>query len=103
VALIIPFQSTDYTLVYLTGPVIFLLHHLETQFRIHDREGILNSTSVILLGTCAFTITSTNFSYLQKPLFLQNQFPALFILLICTTVLSFRETKNTIPENANQT
>jgi len=69
-----------------------------------NKEGLhIDPSTVILIGISAFAMTSTYFSYLQKPLLLQNQFPALFILLICTAVLSFKEAKNSPLEKVIRT
>ncbi|MEI8132154.1 MAG: glycosyltransferase family 87 protein, partial [Leptolinea sp.] len=96
-ALLFPTLSNDYTLAYLVGPTIFLLIHLdeETQ-RLVELTKKDKSHIGIIIGLCAFALTSTYFSYLQKPLFLQNQLPALFLLLVCTTIYSF---KNRYPAN----
>jgi hypothetical protein len=99
VALLLPTLSNDYTLAYLIGPTIILFIHLDENFM--ERRDI-GKPSIRLIrifsGISAFALTSTYFSYFQKPLILQNQFPALFILLICATVLSFEESKNELPE-----
>jgi hypothetical protein len=85
-ALTIPALSNDYTLSYLVGPAIYLFMHLESkQDKGEQRLPILPAA---LISLC---LAGTYFSYFQKPIPLQNHFPALLVILICTVVLSIRE------------
>ncbi len=82
-ALLIPSVSHDYKLSILIPPVAGLFVSESRQ------EGAQQSMPVRLLyGVFAFVYSSTLFSYTFKPPFLQNNFPALLVLLILTTVLS---------------
>ncbi len=91
-ALTIPALSHDYTLSYLVGPVIFMLNHLDEYQSFPEvnqrRIPVFNRIILIALVVC---FTGTFFSYMQKPGLIQNQFPALFIMLICTALLAWRE------------
>lgn len=91
-ALTIPTLSHDYTLSYLVGPVIILLIHMEENWPgltgEQAKHTIGNRIILIILVT---SFTGTFFSYLQKPVLIQNQFPALFIMLICTVLLAWHE------------
>lgn len=91
-ALLLPTLSNDYTLAYLIGPAIFLFIHLDkiSNEQIMRERGD-DIATVMLFGISAFAFTSSYFSYLQKPIPLQSHFPALLILLICTTILSLNE------------
>jgi hypothetical protein len=91
-ALTIPPLSNDYTLSYLVGPVIYLFIRWENDQSLNwiGRMNAINFNSVVI-GVLAFCLTSTFFSYLQKPIFLQNQFPALFIMLVCSSILSAKD------------
>ncbi|HEX7557529.1 MAG TPA: glycosyltransferase family 87 protein [Leptolinea sp.] len=88
-ALTIPPLSNDYTLSYLVGPVIYLFIRWENK-QAQNRENQTNAINfnTVIIGLLALCLTSTFFSYLQKPILLQNQFPALFIMLVCSTILS---------------
>jgi len=91
-ALTIPALSHDYTLSYLVGPVIFVLNHLDdyrSEYVENQRKiPVVNQIALIVLVTC---FTGTFFSYMQKPALIQNQFPALFLMLICTILLAWSE------------
>jgi hypothetical protein len=94
-ALTIPSLSNDYTLAFLIGPAALFFSRLQTGFEEEGRypRGIW---PVMALGALAFT--GTFFSYYHKPVILQNQFPALLILLVCAAVFSLTE-KNFEPQN----
>ena len=82
-ALLIPSVSHDYKLSILIPPVVGLFVH-ESRL-----EGVQQYPAVRLLyGVFALVYSSTLFSYSFKPPFLQNNFPALLVLLILTTILS---------------
>jgi hypothetical protein len=96
-ALLLPTLSNDYTLAYLVGPAIYLFIHLdEKSNEISAKEKKGDFSTVILFGISAFALTGTYFSYLQKPILIQNQFPALLSLLVCTAILSFKEFKTNL-------
>jgi hypothetical protein len=81
-ALLIPSVSHDYKLSILIPPAACLFVHESRQ------EGAQHPAVGLLYGVFAFVYSSTLFSYTFKPPFLQNNFPALLVLLILTTVLS---------------
>jgi hypothetical protein len=90
-ALLLPTLSNDYTLAYLVGPAIFLLIHLDEESKLPiEFMGKDENRIGILICLSALVLTSTYYSYLQKPIYLQNQFPALFLLLIVLAVFSFK-------------
>lgn len=81
-ALLIPSVSHDYKLSILIPPAACLFVH-ESRL-----EGAQHPVIGLLYGVFAFVYSSTLFSYTFKPPFLQNNFPALLVLLILTTILS---------------
>jgi len=92
-ALTIPALSHDYTLSYLVGPVIWLLAYLEeNQADSSGQAAVAAGQHLMPIVLLVFCFTGTFFSYLQKPVLLQNQFPALFIMLVCTALLAKRDT-----------
>ena len=95
-ALTIPTLSNDYTLSYLVGPVIFLFMHIES--RQESEELTLPVLPAALIALC---LAGTYFSYFQKPIPLQNHFPALLLMLVCVTLLSHREMRFTEPGMIN--
>ena len=82
-ALIIP-TSNDYTLSFFTGPVVILLCSIaiENAFK-------LKYFSSFLIAIVSFSYSSTLFPFKYKPYFLNNNFPALFIILVSITILYF--------------
>jgi len=85
-ALTIPALSNDYTLSYLVGPAIYLFMNLESNHSVDGKD-----FPVIPVALITLCLAGTYFSYFQKPIPLQNHFPALLTMLICTAVLSARE------------
>ncbi len=85
-ALTIPALSNDYTLSYLVGPAIYLFMSLES-----NRTGDGNDFPILPVALIALCLAGTYFSYFQKPIPLQNHFPALLVMLICTALLSSKE------------
>ena len=82
-ALLIPSVSHDYKLSILIPPVAYLFVHESRQ-----EESQQHPVVGLLYGVFAFLYSSTLVSYTFKPPFLQNNFPALLVLLILTAVLS---------------
>jgi hypothetical protein len=82
-ALIIP-VSYDYTLSLLTMPMILYLCGIQESW-----HGSHRGISIILLLGIAFTYWSLLVPPLYKPVFLQNAFPALFLILILSSALTF--------------
>lgn len=79
-ALIIP-TSNDYTLSFLTAPVALLFAAIAVEkFKARYLASLL-----ILLA--AFSFGSTLFPFKYKPYFLNNNFPALFLLLLSVVFL----------------
>jgi hypothetical protein len=83
VALVIPSVSNDYKLPLLAGPVgVFL------QYSLPDVKNNLKSA---MLGIIKFwvsaTYATTLFSYTNKPLFMQNNLPALLLMMVAITVM----------------
>ena len=85
-ALTIPALSNDYTLSYLVGPAIYLFLSLES-----NATGNRNDFPILPVALIALCLAGTYFSYFQKPIPLQNHFPALLMMLIYTAILSARE------------
>ena len=91
-ALIIP-TSNDYTLSFFTAPVAILF------------AAITNGTTFkakylasLLIAVASFAFGSTLFPFKYKPYYLNNNFPALFVILIAVTILYVLSNKNTNSE-----
>jgi hypothetical protein len=82
-ALIVPI-SNDYTLSILPAPMALALSALAT-----NRYGKSKPMAIILLFAAATAYSATLYPFKYKPLFLQNLFPALFIVLITVTLLNW--------------
>ena len=92
-ALLIPSVSHDYTLSILVAPVTMVFMEYEFLGKIGNPR--LNKLFIVLLLIFSITYSSTLFSYTYAQLFpfsyesiLTNKFPALFIMLLATTLLS---------------
>lgn len=86
-ALIIP-TSNDYTLSFLTAPVALLFAAIAVEkFKARYLASLL-----ILIA--AFSFGSTLFPFKYKPYFLNNNFPALFLLLLSIMVLYLLRIRN---------
>lgn len=99
-ALVLPALSHDYTLSYLTGPVIYFCMEIDDELS-EDRFAH-NQTHTwitsLLLALFAFSFTGTYFSYMLKPFILHEQFPLLLVLLGSSVLLSFHIVRTeTIP------
>ncbi len=88
--LLIPAINHDYTLPLLTTPFALTMSEQFT------RNGPRRILVILLLVASSFTYTATLVSYIRKPLYLQNSFPLLIILLTTTTLLSFLRDKEEI-------
>lgn len=84
VALLVPAISHDYTLSILASAMGIALG-VSVNARISSRFRLL---SLFLISLTIFAYSSTLFSYTNKPLLLQNNLPALMIILLCFTVLA---------------
>ncbi len=93
-ALIIP-TSNDYTLSFLTAPVAVLLAGIPVAHAFKAKY-----LASFLVAITSFAFASTLFPFKYKPYFLNNNFPALFVILISITILYFlrnRETESVVP------
>jgi hypothetical protein len=93
-ALIIP-TSNDYTLSFLAAPVAVLFAGIPAAHAFKSK--VLAS---LLIAVTSFAFASTLFPFKYKPYFLNNNFPALFLMLISVTILYFlrnRESGSGIP------
>jgi hypothetical protein len=79
-ALIVP-TSNDYTLSFLTAPVALLFAAVAV-----DKFKARYLASLLIL-VAAFAFGSTLFPFKYKPYFLNNNFPALFLILVSIVVL----------------
>ena len=86
-ALMIPSASHDYKLAILAAPIAILFSDLifisKTAFR--PPQQLIQIGLVIVLSVA---YSSTLVSYTNKPLFVQNNFPALFIMLLAVVYVS---------------
>lgn len=91
-ALLIPSASHDYTLSFLAAPVAFFLTDKkmwETATRPRQRIFLIE---ILFIFSVAYS--STLFSYTYKPLAVNNNFPALFIMLLVVALLSLVSIKS---------
>lgn len=86
-ALLIPSVSHDYALSILAAPVAMVLSNTGPWKRA-DRS-TWRILLIVLLLVFSAAYSSTLFSYTNKPLLLQNNFPALFSMLLVITILSW--------------
>ena len=85
-ALLIPSVSHDYKLSILAAPVALLLSNNRLWTRAMSPR--LNMIFIVLPFIFSAAYSSTLFSFTNKPLILQNNFPALFTMLLAITFLS---------------
>ena len=85
--LIIPSVNHDYTLPLLTAPFALMVS-VE-----YSRKSPRRLPVILLLILSAFVYATTLVPFLRKPIYLQNNFPLLILLLIITTLLSFLRDK----------
>lgn len=90
-ALLLPSVSHDYTLAILAAPIAILFCDLSftSKMTLHLRQRLLSSGLTFIL---AFAYSVTLYSYDNKPILLQNNFPPLLIMLlaiVCLSVISF--------------
>ena len=84
-ALLIPSVSHDYKLSILAAPVALLFSSNKFQEEIKGYP--LRTISILLLLILSVAYSSTLVSYTNKPLIIQNNFPALVIMLMTVTFL----------------
>jgi hypothetical protein len=82
-ALIIPSLSMDYKLPLVLGPLALVLQSAG----IPETDTRRFRASILLKLVCAFACSTTLYSYTIKPLMLQNNFPALLVMLLAVTGL----------------
>jgi Glycosyltransferase family 87 len=89
-ALVVPAVSNDYTLAILASPtVIFVWEYLECKDQIHGEF-----ISSLLIGIILFAYSSTLFPYVNRPLLIQNNFPALMIILFAVAIITMLQGSN---------
>jgi hypothetical protein len=84
-ALMIPPVSHDYTLSFLAAPVALLL--TDRDIWKPPVEPGQQLSKIMLLTIFSAAYASTLFSYTNKPLLANNNFPALFLMLVLVTLL----------------
>jgi hypothetical protein len=82
--MMIPSVSHDYKLALLAGPMAIALSNRNIT---SDNWRKLFSAFLIILASLSFSITLFPFKY--RPIYLENSFPLLFIILTAMTLLSF--------------
>ena len=87
-ALIIP-VSVDYTLPMLVAPLAIFLGSMP---RLRSSFGN-KIVSILLVSLASISYASLLFPFKYKPYFLNNSFPALFLILIAVTLLYFLQVK----------
>jgi hypothetical protein len=85
-ALTLPSTSHDYTLSVLIAPMAVLF--LSDASAVSPRYALPAVSGVAILALCV-AYASTLFSYSYKPSLLSNNFPALLIMLLCVSTLSW--------------
>lgn len=85
-ALLIPSASHDYTLSFLATPVAVLFSNKRFWDRANSPSQHIFIIEMLFIFSAAYS--STLFSYANKPLMVNNNFPALFTMLIVVTLLS---------------
>jgi hypothetical protein len=96
-ALMFPSLSNDYTLAMLIGPAILYFAKINTLLTTSEIESGKIPWVVVITLVSALAFASTFYSYFVKEIVLQNQFPALLILLGCAawlSMLDYRQTNN---------
>lgn len=83
-ALVIPPVSHDYKLALLALPTALMFD--EFNYKINSS---LNSSMKIMIILASFFYSSTIFSYSNKPVYLSNNFPFIFLLLITILIIDF--------------
>jgi hypothetical protein len=83
-ALLIPAASHDYKLSILPAAVAIALHNGSVN---RDSQGKC-LFSILLVAVISVAYSTTLFSYANKPIYLHNNLPALFAMLLALTVLS---------------
>ena len=91
-ALIIP-TSNDYTLSFLVAPVAIFFASI-SMANAFKTKYLAN----VLVVIASFAFCSTLFPFKYKPYFLNNNFPALFLILVSITLLYFLRNRNVEPE-----
>jgi hypothetical protein len=93
-ALIIPPISHDYKLALLALPTALMFDDLKNRI-----SSSLNTLLKFLIISASFFYSSTLFSYTNKPVYLSNNFPFIFLLLISMLILDFlAEKRESIPK-----
>ena len=85
-ALIVPSINHDYSLPLLVAPFAMFLPDLNTQ-----KYPWAKIITILLIVIVSFTYSLTLFPIEFKPVYLQNSFPLLFVILIIVTVLSIAQ------------
>ena len=83
-AIIIPTTSNDYRLSILTGPIAIVLMEITS-----TNNSRSNFISLSLIFLTSFAFASTQFSNVYKPVFFQNNFPALMAILFLVACLYY--------------
>jgi hypothetical protein len=92
IGLVLPSISHDYNLPLLATPFALLL----STHRLHDNYWV-KSVSIALITAASFAYAVTLFPSNARPVFLENSFPAIFILLTAVTLLNFMQKDNSRP------
>lgn len=85
-SLIVPSINHDYSLPLLMAPFAMFLPDLNTQ-----KYPWAKLITILLIVIVSFTYSLTLFPIEFKPVYLQNSFPLLFVILIIVTVLSIAQ------------
>ena len=88
---IIPAISHDYKLALTSLPVLLMFDEFENRWNINA-----DAVSRVLMFFSSFFYSALLFSYTNKPVFLSNNFPVLFLLLLTVFALHKRLEKNNI-------
>ena len=97
-AIMLPPVSHDYTLPILAAPVALFLHQLDRQHA-DGHWGPALALAVLVFGI-AYSFTLFPLGYKPGILMLQSNFPALFTLLIVTTLVPWRQPPMQVTDSA---
>jgi len=89
-AMLIPSVSHDYKLSILAAPIAILFHELSSTSKtsLPPRQKVV---SIGLVFVLSLAYSSTLFSYTNKPLIVQNNFPtllAMLLVIVCLSIIS---------------
>lgn len=96
-ALLIPPVSHDFKIPLLAGPAVYLCMNLQLPPSKRSGMWFLMAGMIFLFALMYF---STQYSYVQKPPLLQNNFPEIFGMMCIATLLAFTQPGEKLPADS---